>query len=189
MKYADEILSKLSMHFGDYDRGSNIGKILRIFEKNDEEFLQACEDVRKILDVEQAFGDNLDLTHGKNKNLPRGSLTDEDYIQRLKLETKVNNSDGDITTLTEAGIVLFGDNFKGIKETDPATILLTLGLDNIEIPNETFERAVTAAVKVDYAASDETETLQIVIEKHEFYTLLHKEFGTFELSTELGVIL
>lgn len=190
MAYAKEFMELLAMHFGNYNLDSNIGKILRSIEVSDNEFIQATEDLKEILDIDNSYGANLKDIHGANKGLKRLGLTDEEYKQRLKLETKVNNSDGDVETLEEAAKVLFGEeDFRGITEVDNATIQIDLLLKDKVIPNDTFERAVAAAVGVVYATTDEEQVIQIVMEKATFRSVVYLACGTAYTGQELGVIL
>lgn len=189
MDTVETALNYLAMHFGKYNKDSNIGKILQVLFKHDEEFYQTAEDMKTVLDLDQAYGKNLDLIHGKNKSLKRGGLSDEDYIQLLKLETKVNNSDGDIGTLTEAGGVLFGDNFKGVTETGDAEITTTLDMNGQDIPNETYEKAITAGVTNFYNMRDETEVINVVLNDMVFQKYIYVETGTQQTGGQMGVIL
>jgi len=190
MDTVQQALDLLAMHFGNYSKDSNIGKMLQILFANDEKFYQAADDMKNVLDLDHATGKNLDLIHGENKDLKRGGLTDDEYRERLKLETKVNNSDGDVETLEQAAEVLFGpENFKGITEQGDAKIKIDLDLTNKTIPNTTFERAVSASVGVLYATTDDEEVIQIVLGKEILTELLHFESGTKTTSQELGVIL
>ena len=191
-----ELLNLLAMHFGDYNENSNIGKLFQTFLAGDVEFIKACEDMKKVVDLDQAKGKNLDLIHGVNKDLKRGNLSDEKYKERLKIETKVNNSDGNITTLQETAEVLLGEeNYKGIEETfnvdrvdNNAGVLLKLLLSDYTLPIETFERAVCAGVKTFYELIDNDNLIGI---EEDIYnnTLVHWQAGTQECSQQLGVIL
>ncbi|MCF8012237.1 MAG: DUF2612 domain-containing protein [Clostridiales bacterium] len=189
MDTVKDALNLLSMHFGNYDKESNIGKIIKSMFANDDEFYQTAEDLRNVLDLNKASGKNLDFIHGKNKNLDRGNLSDEEYKTRLKLETKVNNSDGDIKTIEEAAKVLFGDSFKGVEETGDAEITTTLDMNNQDIPNETYEKAITSGVTSFYNMRDETETLIVVLNDVTFQRFIYVESGTQQAGGKVGVIL
>jgi len=165
MAYSEDILNLLSMYFGKYNPDSNIGKILRTIEHTDDEFLETSEQIKNILDIDQATGLNLDNIFGINKNLKRKGLSDSEYIERLKLETTVNNSDGEWHTLEEAGNILFGNDFLGIFESGKGRIQVNMRPNNQKIPNETFEKAVAVSVGIKYSIRSDTETLS----KWEYY--------------------
>jgi len=142
-----ELLNLLAMHFGKYNENSNIGKLFQTFLAGDTEFIKACEDMKKVVDLDQAKGKNLDFIHGVNKDFKRGDLNDVEYKKRLQLETKVNNSDGQISTVDETMTVLMGNAYDGIQETwkrsdydnEPAGVIVRYrNLEN-EIAIETEE--------------------------------------------------
>jgi len=193
MAYIDDFFKLMSMHFGNYNQDSNIGKLMRSITVSDDFFLQTCLDMKAIADLDQATGKNLDDIHGVNKNLKRGSLSDDEYIERLKLETKVNNSDGAISTLTDAAEVLFGEeNFLGISEVFPAGIEINLNFIDTNIPNFTLDRAIAAGIKSTYVLHEEQEILNFVTSNINFsfkkYINLQSS-DKLESAAESGVLL
>jgi len=190
MAYIDDFFKLMSMRFGNYNQDSNIGKLMRSITASDDLFLQTCLDMKAITDLDQATGENLDNIHGVNKNLKRGSLSDSEYVERLKLETKVNNSDGAISTLTDAAKVLFGEeNFLGISEIFPAGIEINLNFIDTNIPNFTLDRAITAGVKSTYILREEEEILNFVTSEPTFKKYVNLQSSNkLESAVESGVI-
>jgi len=190
MAYIDDFFKLMSMRFGNYNQDSNIGKLMRSITASDDLFLQTCSDMKAITDLDQATGENLDNIHGVNKNLKRGSLSDSEYVERLKLETKVNNSDGAISTLTDAAKVLFGEeNFLGISEIFPAGIEINLNFIDTNIPNFTLDRAITAGVKSTYILHEEEEILNVVTSEPTFKKYVNLQSSDkLESAVESGVI-
>jgi hypothetical protein len=190
MAYIDDFFKLMSMHFGNYNQDSNIGKLMRSITVSDDFFLQTCLDMKAITDLDQATGENLDNIHGVNKNLKRGSLSDSEYVERLKLETKVNNSDGAISTLTDAANVLFGgENFLGINEVFPAGIEINLNFIDTNIPNFTLDRAVAAGIETTYVLHEEQEILNVVTSEPTFSRFINLQSSDkLESAAESGVL-
>ena len=190
MAYIDDFFKLMSMRFGNYNQDSNIGKLMRSITVSDDFFLQTCLDMKAIADLDQATGKNLDNIHGVNKNLKRGSLSDSEYVERLKLETKVNNSDGALSTLTDAANVLFSEeNFLGINEVFPAGIEINLNFIDTNIPNFTLNRAVAAGIKTTYVLHEEQEILNVVTSEPTFSRFINLQSSDkLESAAESGVL-
>ena len=101
-----------------YDKkeGSNLGKLISIFEAELDKIKGEIEEVEKFLDVDRAEDWQLDII-GRNFDIRRRGLNDADYRYLIKLQFISNMSPGDIETLNRVGQFFLGDSYIKLQET------------------------------------------------------------------------
>ena len=79
--------------------------------------MDAIEEMRKALSIDNAYGHTLDLLgQGYNVLRPPG-MKDGPFRDLIKMELLANRSGGDLETINAIGRYIFGDDFKQVTET------------------------------------------------------------------------
>lgn len=167
--FTDIVLNFMPMHYGKYDPETNIGKLTQVIEQQWNDLAVTLNQIQTILDVDQASGHNLEI-HASNKDILRAGLNDTELRDKIKLETRVNNSQGTLEEIVEISKIIFGEQFfGGIKESydingNSAEFRIKLKEvtdPTINIPNIVFERAIITAVAIDYMLENSRISLSV----------------------------
>lgn len=199
MSIARDMHNLLIYYFGKYHPDSNWGKLLEVYGKQFQDIDILCLQMINALNPDYASGANLDLL-GEDIGLTRGSLTDDEYRRRIKIEQLANRSTGDVATVEEAIKVIYGDSgFAYIQATydlarysqKPAGAVFGISTNAefpILIPDAALDKIPVVGVSRNYEIVNDDEI--ILIDETTPYELLDVQFteidALLEVEFEIG---
>ncbi len=84
------------------DKDSNNYKLLQIHKEGNDKVLNTLREMSDALNIDNAYGNTLDLWYGEKVVLKRGQMTDEQYLIRLKGKLMQNMADGSFPKMIKA---------------------------------------------------------------------------------------
>lgn len=120
------------------DKDSNNYKLLQIHKMSTDRQLKVLRDMSDAFNIDNAYGETLDLWFGEKFGLKRGQMSDEQYRIRLKCKQMQNTTDGSFPKLVKALAFVLQCNVSDIHivESDTSNSIMIK-----ELPISTLQNA------------------------------------------------